>query len=132
MIMTTIARCDQCEAINQREGTPMGSQLFFINAVAERVEKNYPTIKSRNIRPIGIPANRQKRLNPEVMFNIQLCSIECCTLHAIDDPRCERNRDFCRDMEEWGKICKEIFIWNYNTNFAFMDLPLPQSAQYQR
>ena len=37
--------CDRCEEVNQREGTPMGSQLQFVNAVAEIVEKRYPDVK---------------------------------------------------------------------------------------
>ena len=29
-------RCDNCEAINQQQGTLMGSQLAFVNSVAEK------------------------------------------------------------------------------------------------
>jgi len=28
-------------------------------------------------------------------------------------------------MTEWGKICREIYIWNYNTNFSNYLLPCP-------
>jgi hypothetical protein len=56
---------------------------------------------------------------------IQLCSIECCTLHAIDDPACPRNREFCRDMNEWAQVSQDIWVWNYNTNFRAYDLPFP-------
>ena len=38
--------CPKCEAINQAEGTPMGSHLAFVNAVAERVERKYPPGKN--------------------------------------------------------------------------------------
>ena len=116
--------CEKCEAINKREGTPMGSHLAFVNAVAERVEKKHPNVK------IGTLAYWYTRKPPQTIkprenVQIQLCSIECCTLHAIDDPKCEKNREFCHDMVEWGKICKDIWVWNYNTNFAFYDLPFP-------
>ncbi len=28
-------------------------------------------------------------------------------------------------MNDWGKICDQIYIWNYNTNFSNYLLPLP-------
>ena len=46
-------------------------------------------------------------------------------IHPIDDPNCPRNVEFCRDMHEWGKICRQIYIWNYNTNFHNYLLPCP-------
>ena len=117
-------RCEACEAINQREGTAMGAQLAFVNAVAERIEKVYPDVK------VGTLAYWYTRQAPETIrprhnVQIQLCSIECCTLHAIDDPDCPKNREFCRDMEDWGGICDDIWVWNYNTNFRTYDLPFP-------
>lgn len=116
--------CDKCEEINQREGTPMGSNLAFVNAVAEIVEKVHPGVK---IGTLAYWYTRQapKTIRPRDNVQIQLCSIECCTLHPIDDPDCEKNQKFCNDMNEWSKICKDIWVWNYNTNFSFYDLPFP-------
>jgi len=37
--------CEACEAVNTREGTPMGSHLALVNAVAEQVEKAFPNVK---------------------------------------------------------------------------------------
>ncbi len=117
-------RCDKCEAINQREGTPMGSHLAFVNAVAERVEKKHPDVKIGTLS-YWYTRKPPKTIKPRENVQIQLCSIECCTLHPINDPNCPKNREFCKDMEEWGKICDDIWVWNYNTNFSFYDLPFP-------
>ncbi|MBN1342283.1 MAG: DUF4838 domain-containing protein [Phycisphaerae bacterium] len=116
--------CDRCEAINKAEVTPMGSHLAFVNAVAERVEKKHPKVK---IGTLAYWYTRRcpKTIKPRDNVQIQLCSIECCTLHAIDDPNCARNRTFCRDMRNWRGVCKDIWVWNYNTNFRMYDLPLP-------
>ncbi|MDX9755047.1 MAG: DUF4838 domain-containing protein, partial [bacterium] len=128
-------RCEQCEAINQREGTPMGSNLALVNAVAERIEKKFPNVKVGTLA-YWYTRKPPKTIRPRDNVQIQLCSIECCTLHAIDDPTCEKNREFCQDMENWGKICKDIWVWNYNTNFSYYDLPFPnfwsisQNVQY--
>ena len=117
-------RCEACEAINRREGTPMGAHLAFVNAVAELVEPAYPEVK------IGTLAYWYTRrppatIRPRANVQIQLCSIECCTLHAIDDPACPRNRAFCQDLADWQGICGDIWVWNYNTNFRYYDLPFP-------
>ena len=117
-------RCEVCETLNEAEGTPMGSQLTFVNAVAERIEKAHPHVK------VGTLAYWYTRKPPETVkprhnVQIQLCSIECCTLHAIDNPDCEQNQAFCQDTNEWGQICDDIWIWNYNTNFRSYDLPFP-------
>ncbi|MBD3182943.1 DUF4838 domain-containing protein [Candidatus Poribacteria bacterium] len=116
--------CEECEKINQREGTPMGSNLAFVNAVAEIIEKKYPDVK---VGTLAYWYTRQapKTIKPRHNVQIQLCSIECCTFNPIDDPECERNTKFCQDMNEWSAICNDIWVWNYNTNFRYYDLPFP-------
>jgi len=116
--------CDRCQAINEREGTPMGAQLAFVNAVAELVEKAHPDVKVGTLA-YWYTRKAPKTIRPRRNVQIQLCSIECCTLHPINDPDCPRNREFCSDVNEWSKICDDIWIWNYNTNFTAYDLPFP-------
>ncbi|HGJ67552.1 TPA: DUF4838 domain-containing protein [bacterium] len=116
--------CENCEKINQAEGTPMGSNLAFVNAVAERIEKKYPNVKIGTLA-YWYTRKAPKTIKPRHNVQIQLCSIECCTLHPIDDPKCDRNKEFCQDMNDWSAICNDIWIWNYNTNFRYYDLPFP-------
>lgn len=117
-------RCENCEAINQREGTPMGTYLTFVNAVAERIEPKFPNTK---IGTLAYWHTRKapKTIRPRHNVQIQLCSIECCTLHAINDPACAKNKEFCDDLANWKAISEDIWVWNYNTNFASYDLPFP-------
>ena len=116
--------CDSCEELNREEGTPMGSQLAFVNAVAEQVERTHPDVKVGTLA-YWYTRKAPKTIRPRPNVQIQLCSIECCTLHAIDEGECPKNREFCRDMDEWSGICDDIWIWNYNTNFKAYDLPFP-------
>ncbi len=117
-------RCESCATLNQEEETPMGSQLAFVNTVAARLEKVHAHVKVGTLA-YWYTRKPPKTLRPRHNVQIQLCSIECCTLHAIDNPNCKQNRGFCQDMDEWGKICNDIWIWNYNTNFRAYDLPFP-------
>ncbi len=116
--------CPRCEAITEQEGTPMGPHLAFVNAVAERVEKKHPGVM------VGTLAYDYTRKPPKTIkardnVEIQLCSIECCTVHALNDPSCRQNVLFCTDLVGWKEKCKNIWIWNYNTNFRSYDLPFP-------
>jgi hypothetical protein len=66
---------------------------------------------------------------PHPNVAIQLCSIEACLLHSLDDPHCPHNVEFCRDLEEWTKICDHVYVWNYNVNFANYMSPCPNLTQ---
>jgi len=116
--------CPNCAAIDAREESHAGANLAFVNAVAERVEKVHPEVL---ISAYAYDYTRKppKTLRARHNVMIQLCSIECCDLHAIDDPKCSLNREFCEDMRIWKKKCDHIFIWHYNTNFRGYVLPFP-------
>lgn len=116
--------CEQCAAIDEREGSRMGSLLTFVNAVADEVAKVRPDVL---VGTLAYQHTRKppKYLKPRPNVQIQLCSIECSQIHAIDDPAAGNNAAFYSDMLEWGRICNNIFIWNYNTNFGNYHLPCP-------
>ena len=98
--------------------------LTLVNAVAERVEKTHPDVL------VSTYAYQYTRKPPKTLrarhnVMIQLCSIECCDFHAIDDPSCPLNRVFCDDMAVWKTKADTLFIWHYNTNFQGYMLPFP-------
>ncbi len=116
--------CENCAAIDAREESHAGATLSFVNAVAERIEQTHPDVL------ISTYAYQYTRKPPKTIrardnVMIQLCSIECCNFHAIDDPGCSRNQEFCEDMAGWKRKAKTIFIWHYNTNFKGYLLPYP-------
>lgn len=117
-------QCPNCKAIDDREGTQMGSLLTFVNAVADAVAKEYPKAK---VGTLSYQHTRKppKALKPRPNVQIQLCSIECCQVHPINDPTCPLNVSFCADIEGWGRLTDQIYIWNYNTNFSNYLLPHP-------
>ncbi|MHC4167030.1 MAG: DUF4838 domain-containing protein, partial [Planctomycetota bacterium] len=117
-------RCSRCAAIDEREGTPMGSLLTFVNAVADDVVKEYPDVMVGTLS-YWYSRKPPRTIKPRPNVQIQLCSIECCVLHPINDPECQKNVQFCQDLANWGKICSNISIWNYNTNFSDYLLPCP-------
>ncbi len=116
--------CENCAAIDAREESHAGATLNFVNQVAERIEAKHPDVL------IGTYAYQYTRKPPKTILArrnvmIQLCSIECCQFHAIDDPSCVLNRSFCADMAGWKPKCDNVFVWHYNTNFNGYLLPYP-------
>ena len=47
---------------------------------------------------------------------VRLCSIECCFGHTLDNPLCQENAEFMKDLEAWNKICDRLYIWDYVLN----------------
>ena len=116
--------CANCAAIDAREESHAGATLAFVNAVAERVEKTNPDILVSTYAYL-YTRKPPKTIKPRRNVMIQLCSIECCDFHAIDDATCPLNRAFCADMAGWKQIAQNVFIWHYNTNFKGYVLPFP-------
>ena len=117
-------QCPACSALSAQEETTMAPHLALVNAVAQRIEKTHPGVR------VGTLAYAYTRKPPKTMVarpnvEIMLCSIECCTLHPINDPTCLRNQAFCTELATWKAHCQNIWIWNYNTNFRGYDLPFP-------
>jgi len=107
----------------------MGSVLRFVNAVAEAVEDEFP---DRWIDTFAYRYTRRapKLTKPRRNVLIRLCAVECCCTHALEG--CDQivdgvslNGSFVRDMEEWGAIAPNLFVWHYIIDFMHCLLPFP-------
>ncbi|MDH5604483.1 MAG: DUF4838 domain-containing protein, partial [Cyclobacteriaceae bacterium] len=110
--------CAQCKAVDEREGSPSGSIISFVNQVADQFpEKTISTLAYEYGR------RAPSQLKPRDNVNIMLCSIEAGRgLAIIDDPE---SADFVRDVKEWGKIAKDIIVWDYVIQFSNLYGPFP-------
>ena len=125
--------CEACRKINEEEGSLMGTQLRFVNAVADAVAEEFP---DRYIETLAYRFTRKRPriTRPRSNVIIRLCSIECCFSHPIDECGHDghntaaghvSNPEFVRDMREWAEISDNIYIWDYVTNFAHYLAPQP-------
>ncbi|MCD4681084.1 MAG: DUF4838 domain-containing protein, partial [Bacteroidales bacterium] len=117
-------RCKNCEVINKRENSPMGSHLTMINQVADEVSRKYPDVE---VGTLAYQYTRKppKKVIPNDNVMIQLCSIECDLLHSFQDKSNKMNKPFVKDLTRWVKISNNIWIWDYIVNFSCYGLPLP-------
>jgi hypothetical protein len=113
--------CPRCRAVDEEEGSPAGSLLRFVNAVAADIEAEFPNV---TIDTLAYQYTRKPpsitRPRPNVI--VRLCSIECSFGRPLDDPA---NKAFLDDIEGWSKIAGRLFIWDYTTNFSHYIQPHP-------
>lgn len=117
-------QCANCKAIDDREGTPMGSLLTFVNRIAGDIKEEFPDVY---VDTLAYRYTRQapKTIKPADNVIIRLCSIECCFGHPLSDENCAHNVEFKKDIEEWSAICDNLYIWDYTTNFMTYLSPFP-------
>ena len=124
-------QCERCKAIDDAEGTPMGSLLTFVNRIADDIKDDYPNVYVDTLA-YRYTRKAPKTIKPRDNVIIRLCSIECCFCHPLDDPDCPHNVEFKKDIEEWAAICNNLYIWDYTTDFLCYLSPFPNLAVLQR
>jgi len=115
-------RCKKCQAIVQKEGSESGPIIWFVNQVAEAVEKEFPD------KFIGTLAYQYTRTPPQHIHPrnnvvVRLCSIECCFAH--DFKTCPENKSFLDDLQKWATLAPHLYIWDYVVNFSHYIMPYP-------
>jgi len=109
-------QCEHCMRINDREESPAGSMIEFVNKVAEKFpDKKISTLAYQYTR------KAPKNIKPRENVLITLCSIECDRSGPIN----EKCTDFAEDLKAWGKLTKNIRIWDYTTQFTNFLAPFP-------
>ena len=113
--------CEKCAKIAEKEGSQSGLMVRFVNAVAEEIEKEFPDVF---VETLAYQYTRKppKYVQPRRNVIIRLCTIECSFVQPLTG---EQNKPFYNDMEGWSKIAKQLFVWDYVTNFHSYILPHP-------
>ena len=111
-------RCPECSRVTEEEGSPSGPIIRFVNAVAAAFpDKTISTLAYQYSRPAP------KKTKPAANVQVMLCTIELDRgLPIAEDPD---SRSFLRDIVDWGKIAKNIYLWDYTVNFAHQVSPFP-------
>ena len=115
-------QCEKCQAIAQKEGSEAGPIIWFVNQVAEAIEKEFP---DKFVGTLAYQYTRTppKTFKPRKNVVVRLCSIECCFSH--DFQTCPENQSFLNDLKEWATISPHLYIWDYVVNFTHYIMPYP-------
>ncbi|MCB0565069.1 MAG: DUF4838 domain-containing protein [Phaeodactylibacter sp.] len=115
-------QCDNCAAIDKREGAASGSMIAFVNEVAAAFpDKTISTLAYQYTRKAPL------HLKPAENVLITLCSIEC----DRSAPIAQNCREFAQDLIDWGKKTDNVRIWDYTTQFTNFLAPFPNLRTLQ-
>ncbi|MHC1763503.1 MAG: DUF4838 domain-containing protein [Verrucomicrobiia bacterium] len=122
--------CPECKAVDDAEGTPAGSLLKYVNAIAEAIEKDHPNVR---IDTLAYQYTRKapKTIRPHRNVIVRLCSIECCFAHPLESCPAEANRAFRDDIIAWEPVAPLLYVWDYTPNFAHYQQPFPNFDSLQ-
>lgn len=111
-------RCDRCQAILDKEQSPAGPLVYFVNRLAERFpDKEFSTLAYL----FSVPA--PKHIKPLPNVNIMLCDIDAKREVPLTDNA--SGQEFVKEMIAWSKITNNIFVWDYGINFDNYVAPFP-------
>lgn len=122
--------CEQCSDIAFRygkNGEPcwIAPVICALNKVSENIrdwQKSEKRVANRNIyietlvyayateAPVGL------KIDDGIL--IRYCATDNCFYHQIDDETCPLNKNSRKKLEEWKKIAKNVFIWDYSLNYC--------------
>lgn len=108
-------QCDQCSHMDEKEGSPAGTLIHFVNKIAA----NFP---HKIISTLAYQYTRKPpRIKPRENVLITLCSIECDRSGPIE----EKCTDFANDLRAWSTMASNVRIWDYTTQFTNFLAPFP-------
>lgn len=116
--VNSYCQCKNCMKVIEEEGSPAGPVIRFVNQVAAQ----FP---DKIISTLAYQYSRQapKVTKPADNVQIMLCTIELNRSQPIEeDPR---SASFMKDIVDWGKIAKHIYLWDYTVNFNHFVSPFP-------
>ncbi|HIS76700.1 MAG TPA: DUF4838 domain-containing protein [Candidatus Merdivicinus excrementipullorum] len=111
-------QCEKCREMNERDGSPMGSVLNFVNRIAEHFpDKVISTLAywyTRKAPAITRPAEN---------VHIMLCNIEANRGLPIETD--EKSSGSRQELLDWKEICQNVFLWDYCVQFRNLVSPFP-------
>lgn len=113
--------CENCKALDEREGSHAGTMLAFVNAVAADVGKEFPHVALDTLA-YQYTRKAPKTIKPLPNVIVRLCSIECNFAAPLED---KSNKAFADDLRAWSKLSNRLYIWDYVTNFGHYVQPHP-------
>ena len=127
-------QCEKCHAIDMEysyDGEnpyPAASLVNFANRIAREIKDEYPNAYICTLA-YGYSKAAPKDLEIEDNVIIRLCNIECCFAHPLEDESCtfsdSANSAYMENLERWSSMAKNLYIWDYTTNFNRYTQPYP-------
>ena len=122
-------QCSECKKVDEEEGSPAGTLLRFVNAVAEEIAKVHPDM---TVDTLAYTWTRKvpKITKPAKNVTIRYCDIEADFSKPIATGKL--NAPLAKDVTEWGEIAPQMLVWHYVGQFGNNLLPYPTWPNYSQ
>jgi hypothetical protein len=110
--------CVSCKAIDDAEGTRMGSLLTLINLVADAVKTDFPEVRITTLAYLDtVVPPRTIRPRDNVLLWL------CTDAHAWSHPNLFiwETEKFSTSMQRWQEVGAKMVIWDYPSSFTYME-----------
>ena len=112
--------CEKCMAIEEEEGSPSGPIIRFVNALADKIKADYPSVLLHTFAyQYSVPAPKKAVARDNVI--VRLCT-SSCRFHApfeklaAEDPSSE-SAVFINALKDWKTHASRLYVWDYAVNF---------------
>lgn len=120
-------QCEICQAIAKREGSEAGPLLDFVNYMANGIRNQYPDVYIDTLA-YDYTENPPSTIKPLNNVIVRLCNTTSNLTKSITD---KDNAAFRNLLLRWGRISKNVRIWNYAVTYdRNYGLPLPSMHTY--
>ena len=100
-------RCEKCAELIRRHGHS-GALLSLLNPAARKLKISHPELRITTLA-YNFTADAPRDIVPEDNIIIRLCPRMNQAASIFSDD----NRKFREQLQDWSKVCKNLFIWDY-------------------
>lgn len=118
--------CANCAAVDAEEESHAGTMVRFVNAVAEAVEKEFPSAKIQTFAyKYTQKPPKKTRLRHNVMPTMCTITADFSEPLAVSVGAHNRRRNLAGAMRGWAEHATEMFVWDYTVDFRNYLMPFP-------
>jgi len=111
--------CKKCRELEEKEGSPAGPIIHFVNALADAIREDHPNILIHTFAyQYSLPAPRYAVARDNVI--VRICSISCRFDRPFRDLASEGSpaeAEFVNALNDWKDHAKRLYVWDYAVNF---------------
>ena len=112
--------CKSCLALEEKEGSPAGPIIHFVNGIADAIKDEYPHILLHTFAyQYSVPAPKHVVARDNVI--VRLCSIRCRCDRPLTELALmgsEKEKEFVDALHAWKDHAKRLYVWDYAVNFS--------------
>jgi len=136
-----VCECPDCLAMDALYGGPSGTNIWFVNQVADAVKAEFPDWNIQiDTFAYDYTTHAPVNILPRDNVIVRLCTIGSCFCHPIAE--CGHGRSlsvienyakkesaYAKDFKDWSALCKQsgakLYVWDYTTHFKCYSMPFP-------